>query len=686
MQIVDLESGLEIMVKKSEGMFLYFHYASEAILEHDTLTLDHLNSLLPDGIDDFYEQNFRRLYSKLGKEKYSLLFQAITAARSEFPKALIGPLLNVSDAESSKIIDTVSVLLPVHNGYVNMFHKSIRDWLNDRDLAEDLAIESTPGHSNVADICYEEFKTIKMIAPPERELVQNPVTKYAIEHTVYHMCSADKHSLSAKLCHIVTDLQYMFYKLLLSRSANDLMDDLSEAKKAVSKSPLHSQMLQHCIIFVHRYAQTLRSMPQMVFQCALNDPQDFASHICLEQYRDNPAQYFPGLELYLELMNKPQSPATAITEYHCENQITSLTKSPDGKLLVCSDTKGKIYIWDKNTGDLLQEEVIKDRDLLFPIVRCSVSADGNTILYGNLAEALSIDGAIVPFFSNATPDPWEINTCIFSPSGKFVVAWTYVLDGIFRFFAETEMNVALKFTVQIWDSDQALSTTLEHVTRKEVRPLCACISRDSKFIACGHRDGRIILWETSTKEPISMLLSDGTTIRKGPFKSSDSPEDNPVIDIAYSINGHYLAASYNKGITIWDAASLNFIQNLLPSNEMLKVYTNAKFRCFSFSAGLSNGHIHVWTKHPGPEGAYALQLSNKPHGSSDPVTECFFDDDQNIVCAVRSSICIYAYDSLLKYHLQLEYFLCMSNFKHPEHSLWASNGIICGWQTGSNVW
>ena len=88
----------------------------------------------------------------------------------------------------------------------------------------------------------------------------------------------------------------------------------------------------------------------------------------------------------------------------------------------------------------MQEEVIKDRDLLFPIVRCSVSADGNTILYENLAEALSIDGAIVPFFSNATPDPWEINTCIFSPSGKFVVAWTYVLDGIFRFFAETEMH------------------------------------------------------------------------------------------------------------------------------------------------------------------------------------------------------------------------------------------------------
>ena len=654
MQTEELESGLEIMVRKSEGMFLYFHYASEAILEHNILTLDDLNTLLPDGIDDYYEQNFRRLQSKLGKDKYQLLFQAITAARSEFPKALIGPLLNVSDAESSQIMNTVSVLLPVHNGYVSMFHKSIRDWLKDRDLAEDLAIDSTPGHSDVADICNEEFKTIKLSAPQEKEIAYNPVTKYVIEHTVYHMCSASKPSLSDKLCSIVTDLQYMFYKLLLSRSAKDLMDDLSEAKKVVSKSPSHRQILQHCIRFVHRYVQTLRSMPQMVFQCALNDPQDIGSHICLEQYI--PAQHFPGLELYLELINKPHSPASAITEYHCENEITSLTKSPDGKLLICSDSKGKIYIWDKYTGDLLQEEVIVGRDFFFPIHRCSVSPDGSLILYGNLTEAVNINGATVPLFSKATPDPWEINTCIFSPDGKFVVAWTYFVDGSFRLFSEIQMDVAVKFTVQIWDRDKAISTTLEEVTIKEVRPLCACISCDSKFVACGHRDGRIMLWETSTKRPKAMLLSDGATIREGPFKPGDSPEDNPINDIVYSLNGHYLAASHSKGITVWDAASLNFIQNFLPSNDILKVHTNVKFCFCSFSAdsknivaGLSNGYIHVWNKQPGPTGTYALQLSSKPHGSSDPVTPCFFDDHKNIICAVRSSICIYAYDSLLKY-------------------------------------
>ena len=694
MQIEDLESGLEIMVKKSEGMFLYFHYASEAILQQDTLTVDDLNTLLPDGIDDFYEQNFRRLYQKLGEEKYQLLFQAITAARSEFPQALIGPLLNVSDAESKQIIDTVSVLLPVHNGYVNVFHKSVRDWLTDRDLAEDLVIDSTLGHSKVADVCYKEFQNIKLIAPQETEIVQNRVAKYVIEHAAYHLYSANSHLLEENLCSIVTDLQYMFYKLLLSRSAKDLLDDLSEAKKVVSGSSVHRQKLQPCIRFVTRYAQTLRSMPQMAFQCALNDPQGAAIHLGLEQYRHNPAQLFPGLELYLELINKPQSLASAITEYHCENDITSLTTSPDGKLLICSDSEGKMYIWDKYTGDLLQEEVIEGRNFLFPIIQCSVSPDGKIILCGNLAEALSIDGFTVPFFANATSDPSKINTCIFSPNGQYVAAWNYCIDGYFRLLAEIGMNDGKeKFAVQIWDRDQEVSITLEEVTRKEVRPLCMCFSSDSKYIACGHRDGRIMLWETGTKNPKGMLLTDGTTVRIGPFKPMGPPKDDPIHEIAYSLNGHYLIASHNKAVTIWDAASLNFVQNLIPSNDMFKMFPNFKFRSCSFSpdsknivAGLSNGYIHVWTKQPSPEGVYAFQLSIKPHGSSDPVLACYFDDDRKIVCAVRSSICIYAYDTLLNTRPSTE-----SIAIHPTYStncailpngktaLTCGNRSICSW-------
>lgn len=73
------------------------------------------------------------------------------------------------------------------------------------------------------------------------------------------------------------------------------------------------QRLQLCTNFVHRYAHILGSMPQLVFQCALNGPEDVAHQLGLQLYQDNPAQHIPGLTLYLELINKLQSFASAIT-------------------------------------------------------------------------------------------------------------------------------------------------------------------------------------------------------------------------------------------------------------------------------------------------------------------------------------------------------------------------------------
>jgi len=81
------EAGVQLLVKKSEGMFLYFHYVVDTLVAEDTLTLSNLESLLPDGIDDYYDQNFQRLYTVLGKEKYQTLLQAIIAARADFPQS-----------------------------------------------------------------------------------------------------------------------------------------------------------------------------------------------------------------------------------------------------------------------------------------------------------------------------------------------------------------------------------------------------------------------------------------------------------------------------------------------------------------------------------------------------------------------------------------------------------------------
>ena len=56
--------------------------------------------------------------------------------------------------------------------------------------------------------------------------------------------------------------------------------------------------------------------------------------------------------MYLDLINKPQNFAPTLAEYHCINDVVKFDCSLDDKIIVCSDAKGRIYVWDKHTGEL----------------------------------------------------------------------------------------------------------------------------------------------------------------------------------------------------------------------------------------------------------------------------------------------------------------------------------------------
>ena len=683
-----LDSGVQLMTKKSEGMFLYFHYAVEAILDKEMLTLKDLDALLPDGVDNYYGQNFQRLHTKLGKKKYQLLFQAITAARSDFPQELVCPLLKVEKSEALQIIDTVSVLLPVRNGCLTIFHKSIKDWLIDEELAEDLAVNPIAGHSQVALICYAEFKTVKTNAIPIDELISKPIYKYAIENVVYHLSkTSGKPDDIMKLCHTVTDLQYMYYRLYTSQmSAKDLLDDLMEAKKLVQVKSESFRKLELSANFLHRHAHIVGACPHLIFQCALNEPQLISMQLGIQNYMDNPGTKFPGLHMYLELINKPQNYTPALTEYHCTNNVVSFDYSLDGKIIACRDGGGKVYVWNKNTGELLCD---LDRKEWSSISKCSISPNGKEILVGDIAEVIGTDGSIIPLFEGENS---SVNACVFSPNGEYILGWSYYTDGFFRLLAEIQMGYPEQFCVQVWNRNAATSKLLERTGRKEVRPFCGCFSHDSSSVLCGHRDGWIIIWETESIKPKAMLSTDGTVIKSGPFKRSQDLKDDPIYDIACSPNGHFIAVCYSDGILIWDAAALGLVQKIQPSTELPSAQTNIRYTGCTFSgdsqhltAGLLNGYINAWMYQTTTVEPFSLQLSTNLCGSSDAIHQCMFDDEKNLICSINNVIGVYDYQALLNNPTSKTvaihpYYATSCEFlSGGQVALTNGNGTICTW-------
>ena len=511
----EFEAGIELLVGKSEGMFLYFHYAADTLMEEEVLSLDKLKTLLPDGIDDYYDQNFQRLFRKLGKEKYQTLLQAIIAARADFPQSLVTPLLQISTMEAGKVIETVSVLLPVHNDHIHMFHKSVRDWLTDKELAGEYVVDPSIGHQHLATLCYSVLQQIKADATTLAEFLQNPNKRYVIENVVYHLCNANTklHGSSEKLISILMDLQFIYYRLLLSKgTAEDLLEDFTLAKTLDQSNAQLRQKIQDCEAFTKKHAQLLGTMPHLVFQCASNEPDAFSQQFSIDSYKADPKKFFPDLDVYLEVTNKPQSFTSALMTYACSDTITSFVQSSDESLMICSDERGKVYIWNKQTAELLHDKTMEEFQFTSPIYECSISLDGKLVAYGSVKEAMDLDGSIVPLIPGANSDT---TACVFSPKEKKLIAWSYYVDGVFRLMAEIGVSFWPRFCVELWDLETGTGRKLEMIAQREKRPMSACFSHDGSHIICGHRDGKMVQWETASGEAVAICNSDGTATKRG---------------------------------------------------------------------------------------------------------------------------------------------------------------------------
>ena len=134
------------------------------------------------------------------------------------------------------------MLLPVVSGYLNIFHKSIKDWITDEDLVEHLVVNPTDGSSQVVLLCYAEYRTLKTNTIVIDELIAKPVYKYVIESLVYHFSkTSGKPDDIITLCNMVTDLQYMYDCMLHKWVQKTCLMILTETKQLHHVVPVKTQ-------------------------------------------------------------------------------------------------------------------------------------------------------------------------------------------------------------------------------------------------------------------------------------------------------------------------------------------------------------------------------------------------------------------------------------------------------------
>ena len=126
--------SVEDITNKCNGLFLYaFYIQKELGVPGHSGKSDQLSDLFPGDIDDFFRENFQRMYDKVGADLFKKLIGCVIAAPSPLPVSFIPFVLNKEKAalDEQEVIDAVLhfSLYQTSDDSVTFLHKLIPTWL-----------------------------------------------------------------------------------------------------------------------------------------------------------------------------------------------------------------------------------------------------------------------------------------------------------------------------------------------------------------------------------------------------------------------------------------------------------------------------------------------------------------------------------------------------------------------------
>ena len=269
------------------------------------------------------------------------------------------------------------------------------------------------------------------------------------------------------------------------------------------------------------------------------------------------------------------------------NGATSVSYSPDGKLLAVGNGRGTLAIWDVQ-GER-QLHTLKVNSTMCSAV--AFSPDGNILASANRGRGPDnvklwdvTTGQLLVTLASHTSPVSDVMDVAFSPDGKVLASAGY------------------DATLRVWDA-----TTHEELVVLDghnERVWAVAFSPDGKVLASGGSDQNIRLWDTSTWQEVALLAGhnqtvtsvqfspDGETLASGCFdreiklwnlntnkeRETLKGHSSVVSSLAYSHDGTTLAsASHDGTVKIWDVApdkQVHLIEGTAAPGDALSFYAD----------------------------------------------------------------------------------------------------------------
>jgi len=170
------DNTIEILIKKSEGNILYLKEVIESISTGEVI-LDNLNNL-PTGMNGLYLSMFTRYFTDIDNYKawQRPLLELVSASCEPLSLDFIMKVLNWDEYDLEDALEPMGSLIEINNHTIKFFHKSIIDWVTNREKSgRDFFVSLKKGHEKIAKELYLNFKES-----------ENKLSDYAIKYMFNH--------------------------------------------------------------------------------------------------------------------------------------------------------------------------------------------------------------------------------------------------------------------------------------------------------------------------------------------------------------------------------------------------------------------------------------------------------------------------------------------------------------------
>ena len=358
------EVVIDALVREAAGHFLYAYLMVDFIKENvSRLTPEELGRTLPSGVSSVYQSYFERLENELtiGEELFLTFLSALAVAKEPLPLDFVSKML-LSDIKSPadhrkfrKAIECISTLLPVQDGCIHFFHKSVKDWLTDGapdmyGVQHKFYVNEDQGHRALSQLCVDELDDVKRRSVHGMDF--NDAAKYALKYGVGHMLELEESAGASGrfeeiINNYVTDLDIVHAKLCVHNTVNS--EDIirvQEREAFKSLSDESQRTLSTLFSLLRKYHRRLSTHPSTIFQVMVNEGGDvFAGEATkVLQRHEIPYMEYLHKEAVKE-SNKTQA------EFPCNSLVACFDISPTQEFMVCECTNGMIYLWSLKTGE-----------------------------------------------------------------------------------------------------------------------------------------------------------------------------------------------------------------------------------------------------------------------------------------------------------------------------------------------